>query len=208
VQRRLSAAVDRVDVEARVDAQLDGLDRVGFGLAAADGVFFPRPEAGGGHQRIDAPRIAADHGAHVVRHVAAGGELRIGAVRQQDAHRREIGGPRGAEERRRAGAEHGIGPAIQLRAIRLLLLQPRVRTRAVIEQHRHQLQGHRPVVDHLGRRTVRGGHGVRVDGGVQRRPAARIGQVRIGAALDQEPRDVEVAVDDRGEERRDEVGIG
>jgi hypothetical protein len=49
---------------------------------------------------------------------------------------------------------------------------------------------------------------VHVHGGVQRGRAALIGDIRVGAGLDEQRRKLVVRVDDRDDERRGAVGIG
>ena len=62
---------------------------------------------------------------------------------------------------------------------------------------RDQIHAGQLVVDDLRRRPVRRRHRVHVHGGIQRRPARLVGEIRVGALVEQHARDVVVAVDDR-----------
>ncbi len=77
----------------------------------------------------------------------------------------------------------------------------------MVEKRADQLEAGRVVLDRLGSRAIRRRHGVHVHRCIQRRAAGRIGEIRIRAFLQQRIGDVEVAVDDRVDERRDAVLI-
>src|SRR5262249_12326174 len=77
VERGSPAAIDGVDVNARIQTEFNCLDRVTLSFVTPGGVFFLGSKAGSRHQRIDA----------VARH-----NLRIGALLEQYAHDDNITG--------------------------------------------------------------------------------------------------------------------
>ena len=124
-----------------------------------------------------APHRLADVGGRI----GPGRDLRVGAALEQQAHRRGVAGPCRAQERRGAGAQHGVVPAVHFRPVRLLFLEPRVRVGAVVEERRDEIHPAHLVLDDLGGRAVRCRHGVHVDGGVER--GAAVLSAMFGSAL-------------------------
>ena len=126
--------------------------------------------------------------------------LRIGAVRQQQLHQLEIARLGGPDERRRARFEE---PLIREdRPLQRVFLHPRVDVGALRQQELDELQ---VVHVRLGHRVVAALDVAVVGREVQRRPAALVGEVHVGAALDQVGAQLVVAVLRRREQRRPAV---
>ena len=123
----------------------------------------------------------ADAGSHHQRRgVVERGDQRIGAVSEEQLHYREIAAESGAQQRSRARFfQPERGHALMDLGVGL---DPQVRVRAAVEQ------GLDHVEDAIGAgRGERGGLRVAVFyGEIERRPAFGVGEVRIGAVVDQE----------------------
>ena len=76
-----------------------------------------------------------------------GAERRIGAVLEQQLHRRQVAGLGRAQERRRAAAEHSVVAAIELRAIRRQALLPRVDVGTALEREARHVEARQAVLD-------------------------------------------------------------
>ena len=111
--------VGAVDVGAGGEQQRDRLDRVLLRLAAAGHVLFAGGDVGGHHDRVDA---------------VARRRLRVGALLEQQLDHRRVAGLGRAQQRRGAGAEHAVAAAIELRAVGKLRAQRRVDVGAVRQQ--------------------------------------------------------------------------
>ena len=181
----LSAALMALlaSLSARVEQQRHRFDGVGFPLAAPRRVFLFRPDTSGNHQGSD---------------TGPGREPRVGALLEQEAHRGQVGSLGRPQQRRRSGSQDRVGPPIELRSISLLGDELGVDIGAARQQPVDQVEARKLIPKDVRHRHVRHRQGVHVDGGEQRRSAVLVGQVRVGALLDQETGDIVMAVDDRG----------
>ena len=130
-------------------------------------------------------------------------DLRIGAVREQQLHQDDVARLRGAQERRRAVL---VEPLVREHRARLrAVLHARVDVGALVEQELDELQVvHVALADRIVARLD-----VAVVGGeIERRPAALVGEVRIGAVLEQVRAELVVAVLRRDEQRAPAVAGG
>ena len=166
----------------------------------------------------DGPIHAGRH--HQRRRAGVGRDVRIGAVRKQQAHDAQIPGCRGAQERRlsrevdpRDGTDDGddIAPLVRK------LARARVRVRSGREQALDQREGlvanARGVV---GRTEL---EVAQIHGGPERRLAVPIHRVHVRAGVEQDVRDGQMVaaaraihakharVDDRADQRRDAVAV-
>ena len=134
-------------------------------------------------------------------------DARVGAVRDEQPHRVDVGGVRRAPERRRARL-------VDVRLIEVvarvpdLPVDPRVRVRALVEQRAHQVEIRVPLLQVRARLRV---------GGL-RRPLRRSPRRRAASCRPRSPgsdrrrassryiAEIELAVDRRDEERRRAVG--
>ena len=167
---------------------------------------MPGPPVGSGRPgSVDRRRVAVGVGAARPREWFGGGDRRIGAVLQQQLHRGDVAGVRRAPERRRAAV-------VDAEQIEVVLGEPglareaRVGIGALVEQRGHQIEVRRLLLE-LGAR-LRIEHPRRpldVEDRVERRHAAGVGQVRVGAVRQQILRDVVLAVDRGDQQRRDAI---
>ncbi len=113
-----------------------------------------------------------------------------------------------SHERRRPVAESGVAVRVVVDPVHDWRREPRVRRRAVRDQRLDDVRTVERVVG-LGIRPAHGlGQRVHVDRRVQRGHARGLGDVRIGALVDQQAGEIEMQVDDRRHQRARAVGIG
>ena len=131
--------------------------------------------AGRGHQR---------------RGAGERGDVRVGAVLEQQAHHRDVAGQRGAQERRLAGEVHPRQRAEPRdpAPLRRDFLRPRVRVGALRSSRRmsSSIAARSTPLSRVGPRYVEVAD---IHGGQQRRLAVPVRGVDVRAALDEQPRD-------------------
>ncbi len=192
VHRRQPHRVDRVDVHAELDAQLDRLEQ--RRLTLVEGLIEDPVHAGRRHQRGRAGERR---------------DVRVGSVLEEQLHHREITSQCGGQERRLSGEVHPrerSGDAQEVASNRRHFLHAGVDVGASFEQHLNQIEIRR-AIDAVDERGVVHVHVACLDRGPQRRPAVPVHRLDVRATVDQEPRDIRMVVGDRDDERRDVVGI-
>ena len=116
-------------------------------------------------------------------------------------HGGDVARVRGTPERRRADLVDA-GQVEAVTRIPHLLLQARIRIRALVEQRRHHIEIVHSLVEIGARLWIqRFRRPLAVDDGVERRRAVLRGGAWIGAAVEQHPGEIEVAVNCRHEQR-------
>jgi hypothetical protein len=192
-QRCLSLGVARIHVGAGFHQQLDALDGLGRRFELAARIDFVRGESRRGHQRRDAGDVR---------------QMRIGSMRQQQLNGRRIARLRGTQQGSGVDGEHQVRAAIRAeRAERRKQFQPRIRVRALGQQHLDELQAG-GLVERGTVGTAAERNGVHVYRGVQRSAAPPVPLVGVGALLDQVSGNIEVEIVDGDDQRRDALGIG
>ena len=120
-------------------------------------------------------------------------DVRVRAVRRQQPHRGDVGGVRGAPERR--GAVDALRAAVVVRHVPEVLREPDVRIRPRLEQRLHDVQvGGLLLIVGAGLRVARPRRPLQVERREQRGGSGVGGDVRVGAPLDEAQREVEMPV--------------